>query len=262
MSAAQVKGKNPFGDYAPASTAIQGLLKGMYDAMVSDLESKNAEQAIAQKNYEGLMDTKKSELETLEASLASKTESLGADTKELSESQIERDETSAQLENDSNFFEKAKSTCKRQADNWATRTKLRSQELAGVNKALEILGGDEAGETFGRATSMLLQSSQKGSAGKHPKKDTAYNALKGVAKKYHSLRMGSIAAMVQTSTEGHFDVVIEAVDKMLAELRAEEQDDIDLRDYCQDEENKVENEIEDLEHKSTNIEGLIDRLNG
>merc|ERR1719380_457078 len=73
--------------------------------------------------------------------------------------------------------------------------------------------------------------------------------------------MGSIAAMVQTSTEGHFDVVIEAVDKMLAELRAEEQDDIDLRDYCQDEENKVENEIEDLEHKSTNIEGLIDRLN-
>merc|ERR1719390_364783 len=87
--------KNPFGDYAPASTAIQGLLKGMYDAMVSDLESKNAEQAIAQKNYEGLMDTKKSELETLTSSLASKTESLGADTKELSESQIERDETSA-----------------------------------------------------------------------------------------------------------------------------------------------------------------------
>merc|ERR1719316_389971 len=73
--------------------------------------------------------------------------------------------------------------------------------------------------------------------------------------------MAAMAAMVQEATEGHFDVVIGSVDKMLAELRAEEQDDIDLRDYCQDEENKVENEIEDLEHKSTNIEGLIDRLN-
>merc|ERR1719265_261834 len=38
-SLAQVK--NPFGDYAPASGAIQGMLKGMYDSMTSDLESKN-----------------------------------------------------------------------------------------------------------------------------------------------------------------------------------------------------------------------------
>merc|ERR1719299_281067 len=67
--------------------------------------------------------------------------------------------------------------------------------------------------------------------------------------------------MVQTATEGHFDVVIGSVDKMIAELREEEQDDIDLRDYCQDAENKVENEIEDLQHKATNIQGLIDRLN-
>merc|ERR1719181_1958622 len=89
----------------------------------------------------------------------------------------------------------------------------------------------------------------------------AYHVLKGVARKHHSLRMAAMAAMVQTATEGHFDVVIGSVDKMIAELREEEQDDIDLRDYCQDEENKVENEIEDLEHKATNIQGLIDRLN-
>merc|ERR1719214_300763 len=73
--------------------------------------------------------------------------------------------------------------------------------------------------------------------------------------------MAAMAAMVQTATEGHFDVVIGSVDKLIAELRAEEQDDIDLRDYCQDAENKVENEIEDLQHKATNIQGLIDRLN-
>merc|ERR1719313_1625989 len=105
--------------------------------------------------------------------------------------------------------------------------------------------------------SMLLQSSQKSSV-KAPRKDKAYHVLKGVARKHHSL---SMAAMVQTATEGHFDVVIGSVDKMIAELRQEEQDDIDLRDYCQDEENKGENEIEDLQHKATNIQGLIDRLN-
>merc|ERR1719160_1942692 len=107
---------------------------------------------------------------------------------------------------------------------------------------------------------MLLQSSQTHKTGS-PAKDKAYHVLKGVARKHHSLRMAAMAAMVQTATEGHFDVVIGSVDKMIAELRQEEHDDIDLRDYCQDEENKVENEIEDLQHKATNIQGLIDRLN-
>merc|ERR1719198_2920720 len=67
--------------------------------------------------------------------------------------------------------------------------------------------------------------------------------------------------MIQTATEGHFDVVITSVDKMLAELRQEEMDDITLRDYCQAEEVKVEGEIEDLEHEMETISGLIDRLN-
>merc|ERR1719178_505613 len=257
-SLAQVK--NPFGDYAPASGAIQGMLKGMYDAMTSDLESKNADQAIKQKQFEELTATKNSELATLKATLEKKKETLGEDTKTMTDSEVERDETQAQLKADEKFFEETKSACKAKADDWAERSRLRTEELAGINKAIEILTSDEAQATFGRATSMLLQSSQTHKTGS-PAKAKAYQALKTVAKKHHSLRMAAMAAMVQTATEGHFDVVIGSVDKMIAELRAEEQDDIDLRDYCQDAENKVENEIEDLQHKATNIQGLIDRLN-
>jgi hypothetical protein len=261
LGAMQVKGN--FGDYNPASTQIQGLLKGMYDAMMSDLESKNAEQAINQKNYEGLMDTKKSELETLTSNLGKKTTQLGEDTKELSESNIERDETEVQLADDTKFFQEAKEACRTKANNWATRTKLRSEELAGIEKAEGILNSDDAKDTFGKANSMLLQRQQKSETNqKNPKKAAAYKALKAVARKQHSLKMGAMAALVETTTEGHFDVVVESIDKMLAELRKEEQDDIDLRDYCQDAENKVENEIEDLEHLISNIDGLIDRLKG
>merc|ERR1712232_589171 len=38
LSAVQTANKNPFGDYAPQSTAIQGILKGMYDSFTADLE--------------------------------------------------------------------------------------------------------------------------------------------------------------------------------------------------------------------------------
>merc|ERR1719181_1666391 len=107
---------------------------------------------------------------------------------------------------------------------------------------------------------MLLQNSQSVTSSS-AKKHAAFKAVKAVARRHHSLRLAALAALIQTSTEGHFNVVVDTVDKQLAELRQEEQDDIDLRAYCAAEEDKTANEIEDLQHKMTNIQGLIDRLN-
>merc|ERR1719359_1191458 len=72
--------------------------------------------------------------------------------------------------------------------------------------------------------------------------------------------MAAMAAMVQVATQGHFAAVIVSVDKQLEELRQEEQDDINLRDYCQAEEIKTEHEIEDLTHEMAATQSLIDRL--
>merc|ERR1719463_856451 len=255
-----IQQKGPFGDYAPASGAIQGILKGMYDAFTSDLETKNADQAMKQKQYEELSATKSAELATLQSTLANKKETLGMDTKTMTDSSVERDETQSQLNDDEVFFEETKSACKAKADEWAERSRLRTEELAVVNKAIEILTSDEAAATFGRATSMLLQT-EKRAAVKNDRKHVAFRTLKAIAGKHHSLRMAAMAAMIQTATEGHFDVVITSVDKMLAELRQEEMDDITLRDYCQAEEVKVEGEIEDLQHEMDTLQGLLDRLN-
>merc|ERR1719223_2184505 len=68
LSAAQIA-NNPFGDYAPQSTQIQGILKGMYDAFTSSLEKANAEESEQQKAFEELMATKKKELDTLQLTL-------------------------------------------------------------------------------------------------------------------------------------------------------------------------------------------------
>merc|ERR1740138_1962822 len=196
----------------------------------------------------------------LQSTLANKKETLAMDTKTMTDSSVERDETTAQLADDETFIEETKSACKAKADEWAERSRLRTEELAGVNKAIEILTSDEAAATFGRATSMLLQA-EKRTAVKNGRKHVAFQTVKNLAHKHHSLRMAAMAAMIQTATEGHFDVVITSVDKMLAELRQEEMDDITLRDYCQAEEVKVEGEIEDLQHEMDTLQGLLDRLN-
>merc|ERR1719236_123962 len=100
--------KGPFGDYAPASGAIQGILKGMYDAFTSDLETKNADQAMKQKQYEELSATKSAELATLQATLTNKKKTLGDDTKTMTDASVERDETQTQLADDEKFLEETK----------------------------------------------------------------------------------------------------------------------------------------------------------
>merc|ERR1719201_140646 len=84
MIAAQI-GQNPFGDYAPQSSQITGILQGMYDAMTADLEKDNAEEAESQKGFEELMATKTEERKTLEATLAKNEADMAAKSKSLSE---------------------------------------------------------------------------------------------------------------------------------------------------------------------------------
>jgi hypothetical protein len=100
MSAAQISAHNPFGDYAPASGQIQGILKGMYDAFTSDLEKDNVEEANAQKAYEALMATKAQELATLEATLEKQTADDAAARDLLAKTVSDQDSTKEQLDAD------------------------------------------------------------------------------------------------------------------------------------------------------------------
>jgi len=235
LSAAQIA-NNPFGDYAPQSTQIQGILKGMYDAFASSLEKSNAEEAEKQKAFEALMETKKQELATLQATLEKQTADNAEKTQKLADSRAELDDTKAQLEADEKFFAETKASCKVKAGEWAERTRLRTQELQGINKAVEILNSPEARRTFQSATTTFLQLSDS------PRGD-AYGQLKTLASQYGSLSLAKIAAQVKTG--GHFDKVIVMINQMIALLRKEEQSDIAHRDRCQNGENANQYDRED-----------------
>jgi len=255
-----IQQKGNFGDYAPGSGAIQGILKGMYDQFTMDLERKNVEEAQWQKQYEDIYLLKGDEAKALADTISSKEQSLVDDDKELSDKKVERDETQTQMLDDEKFFMQTKKMCKQRADTWAERTRMRTEELAGVNKAISILTSDDAKETFGKANSMLLQT-QSSSDEEAKKQTAAFDAVAKVARRRKSIRMSSIAAMIQVAERGHFDNVVAAVQKMLNELREEENADIKLRQFCAAEEDKAHNEVEDLERKMTNTQGGIERLN-
>jgi len=110
MSAAQI-GQNPFGDYAPQSTQIQGILKGMYDAFTADLEKDNAAEAESQKTFEELIGTKKEEKATLVATLQKQEADHAEKNKKLSESNVLLVDTTKQLAGEEEFFADTKEAC-------------------------------------------------------------------------------------------------------------------------------------------------------
>merc|ERR1719321_2073605 len=133
----------------------------MYDSFSADLEKANAEEADKQKAFEELMATKKAELETLKATLEAKTKEHADAEKQLADDKVLLADTKAQLEADEKFFEETKASCKVKAAEWAERTRLRTEEINGIQKAIVILEG--GAETFEGAYAKLffLQMSSK-----------------------------------------------------------------------------------------------------
>merc|ERR1719231_1202616 len=103
------------------------------------------------------------------------------------------EETKAQLAADEKFFEETKASCKAKAAEWAERTRLRTEELQGIQKAIEILEG--GAETFKSAHTTLIQLS---AVVEDKERSAAYTKLKGLVRKGGGLRIAFLAVELRS----------------------------------------------------------------
>merc|ERR1719191_2108948 len=137
--------------YSPASTTIIGILKDMYDTFAMNLEKETTNEADAQQNFEDIMAVKVKEQATLEDEVKHKIAEKAEAEQQLADASQELDDISKQMKSDVMFFSETKAICTTKADEWAERVRLRTEELAGIDKALGILTSDEAKEMFSKA---------------------------------------------------------------------------------------------------------------
>jgi hypothetical protein len=268
MSAVQTgETQNPFGDYAPQSDQITGILKGLYDSFVASLEKSNTEEDKSQKTFEELMESKKQELKSLTSSLDTSELEFAEKTQTLTQDKEQLDDTKVDLESAETLFTETEATCKEKAKEFELRSQLRKRELDGIQKAREILNSKEAAKAFKGAAALFVQLGQSQhrvarlhnhaglSAGLRGK---TYAKLRTLAAKYSSLDMARVA--VQVKSGDAFDKVIMMIDHMVTDLRNEEQEDIKHRDRCENSENANSNEKDDLAHAATTMKEEIERL--
>merc|ERR1719162_1735685 len=124
------------------------------------------------------------------------------------------------LSNDEKFADETKEAYQAKATEWSVRTRLRTEELNGMQVAIKILSSKDAKKTFGKSTTTFLQiAAVRKHTEQSGERSKAYAQLKALASQFHSMSMAKIA--VEVKTGGHFDKVILMVDEMMQVLRKE-----------------------------------------
>jgi len=220
--------------YKARSGKIQKILGDMLQTFKDNLADATAKEKEAKANYDKLMGTKKDELGTAEEALTDGNKEGSARNMAKDEAQQEVDDLKAQIEADEGYIKDTEEAYGIKMEEFKERKKLRKLEIASINKAIAILSSDDAKDTFNKSFKsqgyLLLQ---KTARSKQQKQASAIVRRAGIVAK--DPRLQALAMQVLLQQGGHFDKVIEAIDKMVANLREEEAEDLKNNEECEKE---------------------------
>lgn len=145
---------------------------------------------------------------------------------------------------------------------------MRTEELTGISKAVEILSSPDAQSTFDSSATTFIQirsvtetdldTNLETHAVSQQYRRRAYNQLKELATRYQNTHMAELAVAVQSG--GHFDKILAMIDEMVASLRKEEAEDIKHRDRCQNAQGKNGNDMADLNGNIEKAAAKLERM--
>jgi len=252
--------------YKARSGKIQKILADMLQTFKDNLADATAKEKEAKAAYDKLMGSKKDELGTAEEALTDGKKEGAARGMAKDEAQQEVDDLKAQIEADEGYIKDTEEAHAIKLEEWKERKKLRKLEVASINKAIAILNSDDARDTMKKSFEsqgyLLLQKSALSSLRKQ-----ASAAIRRVGVVANDPRLQALAMTVLLQQKGHFDKVIEAIDKMVETLRAEEAEDLKNKEECEKERmektkeaRKMSLQIDDATEEIARQRGLIEEL--
>jgi len=284
------KGAQPAGageSYAPASGVIFGILKQLKDDFESSLSTAQKEEIKAQEAYAELKATKEEQIAAAKAKLESLQQEDAENKKALFDCKEDIAAIREQRSLDVEFLRNLKLTCQGLDKQWAERSKVRGDEIKAVSEAIAIITDDDAADLM-RKTVTFLQTgwASNANAEEHAKRASAASVLRRLLQTpefddlldaWHGRNEKSVATLetpkAQLSTLvvsvqlDAFTKVKEAMDKMITELKAQQEEEVKLKEFCTTEFNQNEQntytkteEKADLERKIAELTSHIKQL--
>merc|ERR1719161_1001101 len=228
--------------YKKRSSKIQEILADMLQTFKDNLDDAKKKESETKTSFDTLMGSKNSQLKSAQDAMASKSEEMGSRNLNKAEAQDECDMLKSRVENDEKFVKQAEDMYKTKTDEWKERQRLRSAEMASISESLSVLRSDDARDlakkSFASQTALLLQEAQSRKCSRHRSRK-AIEILKKGATKHKDMRLQVLASMVQfnmqgaSGKKGRFDKVEKAVYKMVEDLHAEEDEDLEIKENCE-----------------------------
>merc|ERR1719169_141658 len=239
--------------YAPASGEIFGILKQMKETFETNLANSQKEEMQSQKDYEDLKAAKESEIKAGQDLIDTKTTELGTTDEKNAQSKESLEDTRETLAADTAFLADLKERCQNMDQEYEERTKTRQLEIQAVSKALAFLSSDEAHDLFTRTFNFVQV---RVSIQSHKRTQVA-KVLADASKKFQDPRLSTLA--VQSKLDA-FAKVKKSIQDMVDNLIKEKEDEIKHKDFCIEELNSNERDIEMKERDKSDIKAKIDDL--
>lgn len=244
-----------FKSYTPQSGQIFGVLKTMQEEFEASLSDRQKEEMKAKADYAALKEAKEAEL-AAGAKQQSQLEQDDAEFREKNEqAYTEFNDTSEQLKIDQTFMRNLKKKCAEADSEYEKRMKDRMEEIVAVADTIAMLNSDSAFENFDKTVSSFTQVSSTRTLAMETRRHKAAEVLRTVR------GAGSAFEALAASLElDGFAKAKAAIDKMVADLTAQQAEEVKHKDWCQAEmqDNTVETEAK-YDHK-TNLETSISDL--
>merc|ERR1719361_3132682 len=253
------------GDASPGTDAIIGMLKQMEDTMKSTLSDGVKDEEAALKTYDELMEAKGQEVEALTASIEEKMKLVGELAVDIIEMKEDLSDTEASLVKDKEFLKNLDASCETKTKEWQERSKTRAEELTALSETIKILNDDDALDLFKKtlpsASSSFVQLQQT----RGILRDQALAVIRrarGASDRHHRPGLDFLVLALtgkKALSQGMFDKVIRMCDDLVAELKQEQQDDNDKKEYCEKQFDLADDKKKTLERAEKDADNAISK---
>jgi hypothetical protein len=191
------------------------------------------------------MAAKTKEINTLTKEIETKTARIGELGVQLVTEKEDLDDTSKSLMEDEAFLKDLEKNCKTKEEEWATRCKIRAEELLALADTIKLLNDDDALEMFKKTlpTPSLIQFTESTRA----MRSRALVALKDTHQSGKGDFRLNLIALALKGKKVSFDKVLGMIDEMTALLKKEQVDDDDKKAYCEGLIDQTEDKVKELE---------------
>jgi len=221
--------------YKARSLKIQEILADMLQTFEDNLADATKKEKDTKASFDTLMEAKNSQLSAAQDALSGGEGEGAARTLAADEAQEEVDALTTQVSNDEKYIGQAEASYADKVAEWKERKRLRTEEIASISKAIEILASDDAKDTmsssFKSQGGFFLQEQDAGCKRKRATK--VVHKLRDMAAKHSDPRLSALAVSVHLNSKGHFDKIVAEVMKMVSDLHEEADEDLKTKETCE-----------------------------